>query len=277
MNSYSLGDRLQVLRSEHGYSQEQLADLVGVSRQAVSKWETGSSMPDIDNLVRLSELYEQSLDIIVKGTEAESTAPNGKPTEQVVELDGFTSDMVRVRLYSRHYEYRSKAMLFGLPVVHINIGRKNGKLAVAKGIIAVGTVALGGVSIGVFSLGLLSVGIFALGAAALGTLCAGILSTGVLALGVLSFGVVSIGYFATGVTAVGVYARGVATIASKVAVGVAAAAPVAIGKESAEGLHTMLVSGFPDDAYAVRSFIETYAPKISNNILNRMVWVAMHL
>lgn len=276
MNSFSLGERLQALRSEHGYSQEQLSDLVGVSRQAVSKWETGSSMPDIDNLVRLSELYGQSLDIIVKGTAAESTEPQNRVAEQVIELDAFTSDVVRLRLTSRHYEYKSKAKLFGMPLVHINIGRKNGRLAVAKGVIAVGTIALGGVSIGLFSLGLLSIGVFALGVAALGTLCAGILSAGVLAVGALSFGVVSIGYFATGVAAMGVYTRGVAAIASRVAVGVAAAAPVAIGTEAAEGVYTLLVTQ-NTTVQQVQRLIELYAPELPNWILNKLVGIVGYL
>lgn len=276
MNNLSLGERLQALRSEHGYSQEQLADLVGVSRQAVSKWETGSSMPDIDNLVRLSELYGQSLDTIVKGIAAESAEPQNRAAEQVIELDSFTSGMVRVRLNSRHYEYKSKAKIFGVPLVHINIGRKNGKLAVARGIVAIGTISIGAVSMGLFSLGLLSVGVFTLGMAALGTLSAGILSAGVMAVGALSYGIVSIGYFATGVTAVGVYARGVAAIASRVAVGVAAAAPVAIGTETAEGMYTLLVTQ-NTTIQQVQRLIELYAPELSGWMLRSFIGFAKYL
>lgn len=50
------------LRKDKGYSQEQLADLLGVSRQAVSKWERAESSPDTDNLIALAKLYEISLD-----------------------------------------------------------------------------------------------------------------------------------------------------------------------------------------------------------------------
>lgn len=277
MNNHNLGDRLQSLRSQHGYSQEQLADLVGVSRQAVSKWETGASMPDLDNLVRLSVLYNQTLDSIVKGTTDDPEGRAGSGEAPVIDLGTYTSDLIRVRLHSRHYEYKSATTLFGLPLLHINVGRKNGKLAVAKGIVAVGTVAVGGVSVGIFSLGLLSVGILALGSIALGTLCAGIFSGGILAVGVFSFGTVAIGYLATGVASMGIYTGGVASMGAKVAVGVAAAAPVAVGKEAAEGLHSLLVTSSVDTAYLVRTFIERYAPETSNYILNHLVWIATHL
>ena len=57
-----IAERLQKLRKEHGYSQEQLADELGVSRQAVSKWERGEASPDTDNLIALARLYKISVD-----------------------------------------------------------------------------------------------------------------------------------------------------------------------------------------------------------------------
>ena len=58
-------ERLAALRREHGYSQEELAEKLGVSRQAVSKWERAESSPDTDNLVALARLYGTSLDSLV--------------------------------------------------------------------------------------------------------------------------------------------------------------------------------------------------------------------
>lgn len=55
-------EKLARLRKEHGYSQEELAEKLGVSRQAVSKWERGESSPDTDNLIALAVLYGISLD-----------------------------------------------------------------------------------------------------------------------------------------------------------------------------------------------------------------------
>lgn len=58
-------ERLAALRRGHGYSQEELAEKLGVSRQAVSKWERAESSPDTDNLVALARLYSTSLDSLV--------------------------------------------------------------------------------------------------------------------------------------------------------------------------------------------------------------------
>ncbi len=57
-----LGNRLADLRKQHGYSQEELADKLGVSRQAISKWERGEASPDTDNLIELARIYGISLD-----------------------------------------------------------------------------------------------------------------------------------------------------------------------------------------------------------------------
>lgn len=57
-----IADRLVALRRAHGYSQEELAIRLGVSRQAVSKWERAESSPDTDNLIALARLYSVSLD-----------------------------------------------------------------------------------------------------------------------------------------------------------------------------------------------------------------------
>ena len=58
-------DNLIKLRKAKGWSQEDLADKLGVSRQAISKWEVGTSKPDIDNVIKLSKLFEISIDELV--------------------------------------------------------------------------------------------------------------------------------------------------------------------------------------------------------------------
>lgn len=55
-------NRLYELRKQHGYSQDELAEMLNVSRQAVSKWERSESSPDTDNLIALARLYNVSLD-----------------------------------------------------------------------------------------------------------------------------------------------------------------------------------------------------------------------
>lgn len=61
------GNRLAFMRKEKGLSQEGLAERLGVSRQAVSKWERGEASPDTDNLIALSSLYGVTMDELVHG------------------------------------------------------------------------------------------------------------------------------------------------------------------------------------------------------------------
>ncbi len=65
----NIADRIQYLRKQKGYSQEELADKVGVSRQAVSKWESEQSTPDLEKVIVMSELFEVTTDYILKGIE----------------------------------------------------------------------------------------------------------------------------------------------------------------------------------------------------------------
>ncbi|MEG1593077.1 MAG: helix-turn-helix transcriptional regulator, partial [Oscillibacter sp.] len=62
----TLGEKIAKFRTEQHLSQGDLAEKMGVSRQSVSKWETGGSVPDLDKLVALSELFSVSLDALVK-------------------------------------------------------------------------------------------------------------------------------------------------------------------------------------------------------------------
>lgn len=65
-------DKLQALRKEKGMSQEKLAEKIGISRQAVAKWEIGQSYPDMDNLIALSDLFRISIDKLVKDYDDEN-------------------------------------------------------------------------------------------------------------------------------------------------------------------------------------------------------------
>ncbi len=70
-----IAERLQELRKKAGYSQEQVAEQLGLSRQAVSKWESGQGKPEIDNIVKLVELYGVSADYILLGIENSTPTP----------------------------------------------------------------------------------------------------------------------------------------------------------------------------------------------------------
>ncbi len=75
-----IANRLVNLRKEKGLSQEQLAEKIGVSRQAVSKWERSEASPDTDNLIMLARLYEVSLDELLR-TEDEIPLPEADAGE----------------------------------------------------------------------------------------------------------------------------------------------------------------------------------------------------
>ncbi|MBE6557115.1 MAG: helix-turn-helix transcriptional regulator, partial [Ruminococcaceae bacterium] len=62
----SLADKLIQLRKQHGWSQEELAEKLSVSRQAVSKWESAQAVPDIANLLQLSTLFGVTTDYLLK-------------------------------------------------------------------------------------------------------------------------------------------------------------------------------------------------------------------
>ncbi len=65
-----IANKLQKLRKANGYSQEELADKLGISRQAISKWERAESSPDTDNLIILAKLYNVSLDELLSTDES---------------------------------------------------------------------------------------------------------------------------------------------------------------------------------------------------------------
>lgn len=65
--SIKQGEYLKQLRNEKGLSQEQLAEKIGLSRQSISKWEQGLSTPDVDNFVKLAEIYNVPIEALLKG------------------------------------------------------------------------------------------------------------------------------------------------------------------------------------------------------------------
>ena len=70
-----LSEKIYKCRRELGLSQEQLAEKIGVSRQAISKWESGTATPELDKLLALSECFGITLDELVKGGSAAAEEP----------------------------------------------------------------------------------------------------------------------------------------------------------------------------------------------------------
>ena len=220
-------EKLIRLRAEKGLSQEGLANELGVSRQAVSKWEAGAAMPELAKLVAMAQLFDVSLDYLAR-EDVEERKPQSAPAgnddvaEQLRELSGFVKRQ-------QPYEYKSEASFFGLPLVHVHLSRGRGRPAVAKGIIAIGDMA-----VGVVALGGISAGLVALGGLSLGLL---------LALGGLSAGLFSLG--------------GVA-LASELAVGAVASARVALG-DAVQGAHTLQIHAASETEIAV--FLQVHCPE----------------
>ena len=64
----AFSENLQYIRAQAGITQEQLAEQLDVSRQSVSKWESGASFPEMDTLLRICDLYEVNLDTLLRGS-----------------------------------------------------------------------------------------------------------------------------------------------------------------------------------------------------------------
>lgn len=78
-----LKENISMLRSVNGYSQEEVAEKIGVSRQAYAKWEKGETVPDVERCQKLGELYGVTIDSLVNysdkiGTTTLTPAPKGK-------------------------------------------------------------------------------------------------------------------------------------------------------------------------------------------------------
>ena len=84
----SLGETIYRLRTEKSLSQGDLAEMLEVSRQSISKWENNSAVPDLEKIIRLSEIFEVSLDELVKGEETprRTATVNNIPQENVREV-----------------------------------------------------------------------------------------------------------------------------------------------------------------------------------------------
>lgn len=248
-------EKLISLRRSKGLSQEQLAQALGVSRQSVSKWESGGAMPELGKLLGLSDLFGVSVDSLVRDSGA--FVPSEIPSVSNEEFQQVSQQLSEIQTTLRRregFEYKSRLTLFGIPLVHIHLSRY--RLCVAKGILAIGNISIGLLSIGGFSLGGICLGGFALGLLALAGLSVGILALGGVALGILAFGGVAIGCYAFG---------GVA-IASQLAVGGAAVGRVAVGA-AAKGQEVLLTDGVPTSQ--ILSFLQKHIPGL-NGFFSRL-------
>lgn len=245
----TLGDKLSKKRKEKNLTQEQLADILGVSRQAISKWESDLAYPETDKLIRISELFDCSLDYLLKDTEE---------TENTQNINGFS-----LPLKALFHERKSEKTIHGMPLWHI--GKKaRGFIAIgldARGVIAIGLNARGIVSLGLLSIGLLSFGMLSLGLLSLGLLAIGILSAGTFAAGVFATGAICLGVISLGAVAIGDFSVGALAIGKYFALGDNARAMIALGDTEAIGsLFQRLGELSAEDIYGAEQALDSAVP-----------------
>ena len=223
----NFAEHLMSLRKQRGWSQEELGNRIGVTRQTVSKWEMGQSTPELEKLVELSRLFGMSIDRLVG---MEYGEVRGDPWEAPKP----------VRPCGVFYEYISPVKVFGLPLIHVRwgVGPRLAKGIIAIGNCAVGVVAIGGCSLGVISLGGVALGLlFALGGLSLGLLALGGAAVGGFAIGGCAVGQ----WLAAGGCALSNYlAIGGGAFSRGLAIGGSAFGHIAVGTNEASGWFAFL-------------------------------------
>ena len=174
-------------RKQRGLSQEQFAEELDVSRQAVSKWEAGINMPDIPKLIAIADKFGITIDSLLRSESSNSKEKIGDINRSEASINIISEGKTfQVKTGStvyikNEYEYISKIKIAGIPLVHIHTGRSH---QCARGIIAIGNNAFGVIAIGGFAAGLLSFGgmslglLFAFGGVAVGSISFGGFSVG---------------------------------------------------------------------------------------------------
>lgn len=246
----TLHRRLAELRRRHGYSQEGLAEQLGITRQAVSKWESAQTQPDIQNLVALSELYGVSLDHLIKGdallgVQPDQPEPACQPGAAAVcqdcpyrqlsrQLDDSLDKHFKRAGYVWEKRYTSPRRLWGLPLVDIDL--VGGNFGVVRGHHAKGIVAIGNTATGLISIGMVAKGGLSLGLVSLGGISFGLVSLGFVALGTLALGAAAMGNIAVGLVSLGNISR-----ALWLACGNLVQGQVAIGNAGAGSLGQVII------------------------------------
>ena len=127
MAKESFGTRLARLRKEHDYTQNDIADKVGVTSQAVSRWENDQASPDIDIIVKLADLYDITTDELLGKEKPAATSFQEKPTKKSLDKmffkikvhDAEDGDDVNVNL--------------PLALVRIFVNKESGKINILNG------------------------------------------------------------------------------------------------------------------------------------------------
>ena len=102
MDVVKFGSLLKELRKEHGLTQEQLAEKLGTTNRTVSRWETGSNLPDLDILIELSEFYQIDIKELLSGKrkEAEIKMDDTEIVRQAAEYSTMKETHLMRRIFS---------------------------------------------------------------------------------------------------------------------------------------------------------------------------------
>lgn len=264
----TFSEKLLDLRRREGLSQEQLAERLGVTRQSVSKWESGTAVPELAKLVALSDLFSVSVDYLVKDRLEEPERPAEAPPPSTAKLEEQVEEISR---YFRGWSWfwDSKTRIFGLPLVSVRFHLRPHLMRnrdAARGIIAIGNIAIGVVALGALSVGAVSIGALSAGLLAIGALAFGLAALGPVAIGLLAFGPVALGLW---------YAGGVAALGGRIAVGVAAVGDTAVGYDAAG--HHILLWGDGLTGAEVESFLLEHHPKLWRPLLKLLALFGANL
>lgn len=251
----TFAEKLTELRKQKGWSQEELGDKLGVTRQTVSKWELGLTTPEMEKLAAISELFGITTDELIKGKAPEKA---GIAFEQ--------------KQRSLSGEFKSEKTWRGMPIVHVSLkGCARGVIAIgpaAKGIIAIGLASMGVLSMGLVSIGVLAIGLFAaLGVFSTAIGAVGILAVGDVAIGVFSIGAVSVGWLSFGAVASGEYVFG-GLVSGTIVVGGAGHGVIAVG-DAVTGEITIAP---PIPAEEFRAIVTERLPNTPKFILDMFGW-----
>ena len=151
MDLVKIGRLLQELRKEKGLTQEQLAERMGVARRTVSRWETGSNMPDLDILMELADLYAVDLREILSG-ERKSERMDREMKETVLQVADYSNEEKNRLLRRMHGLFLAGLIGFAAFLVIALLGLEN-----TAPYEAIGSFGLG-LAFGVLLLGLIFTG-----------------------------------------------------------------------------------------------------------------------
>lgn len=148
-HNVTFSEKLKLYRQQAGMSQEKLAEKIGVSRQAITKWETNAGIPDIENMMALSSLFDVTIDELLSAEKSTKKQPDylyESVTEydidcpkrydmklggaKYLKLSGYDGEKIRIRLASNTLQTLSRDFKLKIDDVKnridIDLSRKNG-------------------------------------------------------------------------------------------------------------------------------------------------------